>query len=191
MGMSASQGRLLMLTGRLHDVELRAQQIQNAKLQLSTQQDAAYEEYQKALDATTLTMAAIDGSGVTSNSVGTFNSIFSMGASRPANMANGVQNQGYILLDSRGRVVVEDDIYEAYQHYDTFWGGDMYMKNAYQFAWYMVEGEANGHELYSYYHSPNSSGLSPLQEAVNTVFESHKSEMIEMYNNACEALYQA
>jgi len=181
MGMASSQARLLMITSRLHDVELRAQQLQNAKLQLSTQQDAAYEEYQEALDATTLTMATINGAN-TSNLVGTFNSIFALGASRPANMST--NNSGYILLDSRGRVVVEDEVYEGYQNYVSAGGGDMHMNNAYQFAWYMVEGEHDGH--YFDWLQP-----SLLQEAINEVFSEHAGEMATIFNNACEALYEA
>ena len=56
MGMAASQARLLSLTARIHDVEYQAQSIQNAKVALATQQDKVYEDYQKALDATTLTL---------------------------------------------------------------------------------------------------------------------------------------
>lgn len=183
MGMASSQARLLMITARLHDVELRAQQLQNAKLQLSTQQDAAYEEYQKALDATTLTMASIDGAN-TSNLVGTFNSIFALGASRPANMST--NNSGYILLDSRGKVVVEDEVYEGYNNYLAFHGGDMYMDNAYQFAWYMVEGESYGH-----WANGGNDNPSLLMSAIDEVYAEHADEMETMYNDAIEALDEA
>lgn len=186
MGMAASQGRLLMITARLHDVELRAQQLQNAKLQLSTQQDAAYEEYQQALDATTLTMASINGASQ-SNLVGTFNSIFSIGAARPANMTAG-GNSGYILLDSRGRVVLDDDVYEGYNNYLAYNGGDMYMDNAYQFAWYMVEGERYGH-----WAGPSGSNDDPsaLMNAINEVYADHTTEFETMYQNAIEKLDEA
>ena len=54
MGMAASQARLLSITARIHDVEYQAQSIQNAKLQLATQEDRIYTEYNEALNATTL-----------------------------------------------------------------------------------------------------------------------------------------
>ena len=60
MGMAASQARLLSITARQHDVEYKAQAIQHAKIQLATQQDQVYQEYQAALDAATLTLTAID-----------------------------------------------------------------------------------------------------------------------------------
>ena len=56
MGMAASQARLLTITARLHDVEYKAQSIQNAKIQLSTQSDQVYNEYLEALNATSLTI---------------------------------------------------------------------------------------------------------------------------------------
>ena len=58
MGMAASQARLLTITARLHDVEYKAQSIQNAKIQLSTQSDQVYNEYLEALNATSLTITA-------------------------------------------------------------------------------------------------------------------------------------
>ena len=55
MGMAASQARLLTLTARLHDVEFEAQTIQNAKLKLADAEDAIYQRYLDALDATQIT----------------------------------------------------------------------------------------------------------------------------------------
>ena len=183
MGMAASQARLLMLTSRLHDVELKAQQLQNAKLQLSTQQDAVYEDYQKALDATTLTAHFTDRtSGAQSDVAATFSNLFSLGAA-----ADDQITSNYILVDSRDMVVVDDDVYEGYQNYLAMDGGDMYMDNAYQFAWFMVEGGLYGHQLYG----ANGNQLTPLQQAINEVFEENKNEMLTLYNNACTALYEA
>ncbi len=48
MGMAASQARLLSLTSRLHDVELRAQAIESQKIALATQKDELYENYCEA-----------------------------------------------------------------------------------------------------------------------------------------------
>ena len=133
MGMAASQARLLMLTSRLHDVELKAQQLQNAKLQLSTQQDAVYEDYQKALDATTLTMQTYAGGTTRTDITATFSNVFGRDAYRPATMG---KNSGYILVDSRGRVVVEDDVYDGYGDFQQ----SGLVDNAYNFAMYMIQG---------------------------------------------------
>ena len=42
MGLAASQARLLTITARMHDVEYAAQNIMNQKIDLATQEDAAY-----------------------------------------------------------------------------------------------------------------------------------------------------
>ena len=77
MGMAASQARLLCITARIHDVEYQAQSIQNAKTQLATLSDAAYQEYLRELDDTTLTIKALDGNGDIKRVVATFNNLCS------------------------------------------------------------------------------------------------------------------
>ena len=66
MGMAASQVRLLALTDRLHDVELKAQQILAQKLALGTQKDALYNNYCDALEATNYMVAFNNSAGGTS-----------------------------------------------------------------------------------------------------------------------------
>jgi len=56
MGMAASQARLLTLTARLSDLELRAQTISNSKIRLSMNSAEAAEEYANALDQQKLTV---------------------------------------------------------------------------------------------------------------------------------------
>ena len=114
----------------MHDVELEAQQIQNAKIMLATQQDEAYEKYQKALDATTLTFASMNSQGIRSDVVANFNNLFSR------NRANPEKNSEYILIDSRGRVVVEDEVYEGYMDFID----ENCPHDAYSFAMYMITG---------------------------------------------------
>ena len=132
MGMAASQARLLMITGRMHDLEFEAQSIQHAKLQLATQQDQVYEEYMRALDATSLTFASIDSSGTHSTLVANFNNLFGV------NGANTATGNNYALIDSRGRVIVDEALYDGYY---TFINEDNgYTQNAYGFAAYMIFG---------------------------------------------------
>ena len=111
MGMAASQARLLTITARMHDVEYKAQSIQNAKIQLSTQSDQVYQEYLEALDATTLTVDDINGNTITAN----FNNLVGK---------NGVETgNNYALRTSNGQLIVEDDVKDAYDEYD---GNDPY-----------------------------------------------------------------
>lgn len=51
MGLSASQSRLLTLTSRLSDLELKAQKIQHQKVRLAEQSTEAAKKYMAALDA--------------------------------------------------------------------------------------------------------------------------------------------
>ncbi|MCR5265040.1 MAG: hypothetical protein K6E29_00420 [Cyanobacteria bacterium RUI128] len=63
MGMSSSQARLLSLTARMHDIELKSQRIQAEKLRLARQSDKVYEDYLVALDAKKLQYKAIQTDG--------------------------------------------------------------------------------------------------------------------------------
>lgn len=132
MGMAASQARLLVLTARIHDVEYEAQSIQNAKLQLATQEDEVYEKYQHALDATTLTYTQYQN-GVYTSVPATFNNLFSV------NGANATA-ENYALVDSRGRLIVPDDVYEGYHEFID----SSYPQEANTFALYMLYGNGNG-----------------------------------------------
>ena len=51
MGMSATQARLLTITGRLTDNEMRSQTITNAKLRLAQKSSEASQTYMDALSS--------------------------------------------------------------------------------------------------------------------------------------------
>lgn len=51
MGMSATQARLLTITGRLTDNEMRSQTITNSKLRLAQKSSDASQEYMDALSS--------------------------------------------------------------------------------------------------------------------------------------------
>ena len=133
MGMAASQARLLAITARLHDVEFAAQNIQQAKIQLSTQQDEVYEKYQNALDAVTLTFTRYENGGYATIPA-TFNNLFS------ANSVNNTNGVNYALIDARGRLVVSEDVYQAYYDFQT----SGLQQNPYAFALYMLYGDGEG-----------------------------------------------
>lgn len=148
MGMAASQARLLTLTARMHDVEYSAQSVQEAKLQLATQQDEAYEAYQRALDASSLTFSTMDSAGNVSTTIANFNSLFSI------NAAHAATGNFYALVDSRGRVVVPDDIEEGYIDFSHH----TYTQNAYNFAMYMMYGDGFEHYIHADTRSRSGSG---------------------------------
>ena len=111
MGMAASQARLLSITARIHDVEYQAQSIQNAKIQLATQEDKAYREYNAALEATTLTINAIDlKSGEKSTVPATFNNLCSR------NRLTGANGDNYAIRNKEGLLLVENEIEEEMNH---------------------------------------------------------------------------
>lgn len=60
MGMSASQGRLMSLTARLSDLELKAQTIQNEKIRLSKNQEQVALDYTNAIANDNTTESAKD-----------------------------------------------------------------------------------------------------------------------------------
>lgn len=131
MGMAASQARLLSITARIHDVEYQAQAIQNAKVQLATQSDKAYEDYNAALDATTLTLTAIDEkSGEKSIIAANFNNLVSM------NRLSLADGSIPALLTSNNSLIVSDDIFKGYSEFTKV--DSEYENNAYHFALYML-----------------------------------------------------
>lgn len=131
MGMAASQARLLCITARIHDVEHQAQSIQNAKLNLATLSDRAYQDYNAALEATTLTVAAIDvKSGEKSLIPANFNNLCSR------NRVTASNGENYAIRNKDGKLIVEDDIEEAYFEFK-----EAGLNDPYQFALFMMNGQ--------------------------------------------------
>lgn len=146
MGMAASQARLLTITARLHDVEYKAQSIQNAKIQLATQQDQVYQDYLSALEATTLTVKDYQGNVVAAN----FNNLCGKNA-----VDNG---QNYALRASNGKLIVSDEIADAYE---SFIEDDQY--DPYAFAMMMIYGDGG-----------NSMNFEELEGIEEQVFDNNK-----------------
>ena len=63
MGLSASQAKLLSITSRISDNELRSQTITSAKMALANQSTAASKDYVNALNTTKLTYSTYDLNG--------------------------------------------------------------------------------------------------------------------------------
>ena len=159
MGMAASQARLLCITARIHDVEYQAQAIQAAKIQLATQEDQAYREYNAALDATTLTLNVMNmNTGEKSLVPANFNNLCSR------NRLMSADNNQYALLDKDGNLIVENEIEDAYNLYPG------QFNDGYEFAVYMLNGQAIG--------SPETNFTNELYAAEEISFESLKNEKL-------------
>lgn len=123
MGMAASQVRLLALTSRLHDVELKAQGIMSQKLALATQKDELYKDYCEALDKTKITVGYMDKSGDTYRVDANFSSLCEY-------VDPDVRSQAYVLHDNLSGL-----IYTSQEVADTY---DVYHNDKYAFAYAML-----------------------------------------------------
>lgn len=98
MGMAASQARLLTITARLADNELRSQTINNAKMRLSTQSSQASENYINALNNATMKFSNYDVNGEAVSQNLTFNAL----------TAYSSYNTQYGLANASGQLLVSE-----------------------------------------------------------------------------------
>lgn len=98
MGMAASQARLLTITARLADNELRSQTINNAKMRLATQSSQASENYINALNNATYKFTNYDETGGLVNQPLTFNALTTYSP----------YNTQYGLVNSAGQLLVSE-----------------------------------------------------------------------------------
>ena len=113
MGMSAGQARLLSITARLTDNELRSQTITNSKLRLADKSSEASKKYMQALNSTQLMYGTYDANGNLNYEQLTANMLLSYGD---------LKNQ-YSLVNSNGQILLNGaDIkkYEASNSLDEF-----------------------------------------------------------------------
>ena len=176
MGMAASQARLLCITARIHDVEYQAQSIQNAKTKLATLSDAAYEEYLRELDDTTLTINAFDGNGGEKRVIATFNNLCSR------SRVKSFDGKEYAILDKSRRLIVEPEIAESYKNFIN--DSNIANKDAYAFAMYMI-GETDYHSYQP--DGSNLQGEAAVQYAENLVYQ----EAIKDTNKTLENKHSA
>ena len=95
MGMSASQARLLSITGRLNNNEFRAQTITNSKLRLADKSQEISAEYIDALNSQKLMYGVYDNNGEKDYIALTANTILTFGD---------LKNQ-YSLVNSSGKIL--------------------------------------------------------------------------------------
>ena len=99
MGMAAGQARLLSITSRMSDNELRAQIINNNKMRLATESSQVSEAYVNALNQAQLMFTNYDADNNTSYQQLTFNSLT---AYNPYNNQYGISNaSGQILVSEK------------------------------------------------------------------------------------------
>ena len=175
MGMASSQARLLTLTARMHDVEFQAQSIQNAKISLANQEDAIYQRYLEALDATTLTLKDNSGNRIIAN----FNNICGI-----ASINNQVKEK-YVIKDEHDRILVPDEIAHAYEEWFASGGGN----NSYEFAMFMVTGTNAVDAEYlkeceeDYYNELSSSDKGEKITKLRENMDKKRQELIDVMNN--------
>lgn len=105
MGMAASQARLLSITSRMSDNELRSQLINNQKIRLATESAKASERYVAALNNTKMMYSAYDVKGNPLNKELTF-----------ANLtAYSSYNNQYGLRNLAGQLLVSEETAHNYE----------------------------------------------------------------------------
>ncbi len=100
MGLSSSQGRLLMLTSRLSDIQLSETLISQRQNQLAWQSEEAASVYSEAMNNMKLTIKTTDDDGSTSLEDLTYSNLTS---------------SGYLLVDSSGNLYLTQDSEGAWE----------------------------------------------------------------------------
>lgn len=99
MGMAAGQARLLSITSRMSDNELRAQLINNDKMRLATKSSQVSEAYVQALNEANLMFANYDKDNNASYQQLTFNAL----------TAYNPYNNQYALTNASGKILVSEN----------------------------------------------------------------------------------
>ena len=163
MGLAASQARLLSLTSRIHDVEFEAQQIQQQKLKLALLEDAAYEEYNNALDAQSLSFRTTDGQTIAA----TFENLCGIGS-----INNKINTSAhYVFRTKDDELIVPSDVYEGFDKFSQAGSTDPY-----KFALYMMGVDTTSTDF-----SKAVSGLEANEN--NTALQKVKSELSDLIKN--------
>ena len=100
MGLSSSQGRLLMLTSRLSDIELQQMLISQRQNQLAWKEADAAKEYSEAMNNYKLVMKVTDADGERVDKDLDFSTLTSM---------------GYLVTNSSGAICLEKEIFTKSQ----------------------------------------------------------------------------
>ena len=105
MGLAASQARLLTITARLADNELRSQTINNAKMRLATQSAQASDEYVSALNNAQMMFTNTSADGLSQKQALTFNALTQYSQ----------YNNQYGIVNSAGQIMVSEEDAEIFK----------------------------------------------------------------------------
>ncbi len=99
MGMAASQARLLSITSRIADNELRAQLVNNSKMRLATESSKVSDQYVSALNDATMMISNYDVNGNSQTQKLTYNALTSYSS----------HNNQYGLVNANGKLLVSEN----------------------------------------------------------------------------------
>ncbi len=190
MGMAASQAQLLSITAQMHDIERKAQTIQNRKIELATQKDDLYQKYCDALDAKKIQVAMPDiTTGKMTYVDANFNNV--------CNYQEG-RNVQYALRDAKtNKVIVSQDVYDMYYGSDEDFA---YSNDKYSFAWAMLDYDGqfcfedfenkDGFCVGTWQESDNEAGeeFITMTQAEELVYRNHESELAGSYDTLQQAI---
>lgn len=196
MGLAAGQARLLSITSRLSDNELRSQTITNAKMSLASRTTNASAEYMDALNASQLMFSTYDASGnkMTQKLTGVSLSEYS----QLKNQYGIVNNAGQIMVSERDDAIYRQsatmaDFLEAYgvatsertdkdnpEYIDkatSIWGAEWKIWEA---GGVGTSGGLNGREPMQ----PDYTKVVATKDPNSELYEKFRAASISCYNNA-------
>lgn len=172
MGMSASQARLLTITARLADNELRSQTINNAKMRLSTQSAQASDNYINALNDANMMFSNYDLTGTSQSQLLTYNALTSYSS----------YNNQYGLVSSAGQLLVSESEAAMFKAADG--NVNAYLKAhglEYTTTYFDNIGNIENTEYPSPYNLVEPDKLKEMYEAYNSDLTSSEYERYESY----------
>ncbi len=172
MGMSASQARLLTITARLADNELRSQTINNAKMRLSTQSAQASDNYINALNDANMMFSNYDLTGTSQSQLLTYNALTSYSS----------YNNQYGLVSSAGQLLVSESEAAMFKAADG--NVNAYLKAhglEYTTTYFEKDKEIKNDDYPVPYNLVGADRLKEMYEAYNSDLTSSEYEKYESY----------
>lgn len=172
MGMSASQARLLTITARLADNELRSQTINNAKMRLSTQSAQASDNYINALNDANMMFSNYDLTGTSQSQLLTYNALTSYSS----------YNNQYGLVSSAGQLLVSESEAAMFKAADG--NVNAYLKAhglEYTTTYFDKDKEIKNADYPDPYNLVGADRLKEMYEAYNSDLTSSEYEKYESY----------
>ena len=172
MGMAASQARLLTITARLADNELKSQSINNAKMRLATQSSQASEKYINALNQANLMFSNYDASGSEQSQLLTFNALTAFSS----------YNNQYGLVNAAGQLLVSES--EAAMFKAAYGNVNAYLKAhglEYTTTYFDKDKEIKNDDYPVPYNLVGADRLKEMYEAYNSDLTSSEYEKYESY----------